>query len=516
MGVDRRPPGLLATALAVLVLVTAGGWQAARRTEHVTVTTARADARQLGVLALAAPEIDRALLLAVQGVRLDNTPRSRAVLLAVLSRSPQLIGVAHVPPGEVGPAQDSIVANRGHLRASVTADRTVALWDIASGRRTDQLHGHTAPVRRLAFSADDATLRTTDASGTVLTWDLRGDRRFAPRIVTDDRGLGGRTAMIPGPDGRAVVAVGAAADGGMRILHLTGGFAGPPFGSRRGGRSGPVWRPDGARLATISGDGFLRTWDPVTGAQIAGHHSVAGVGAAITYDPDGWTILMASRDGRLYRMDAERLTRIGSAVPIGHRLAAVAAAPGGRLAATLGAVTGSDDARLTRYAVVDLVTGGVTRRGALAFDGTALAFAPDGRRLAIAGQMGELLLVDVRSGRPVRPPVIGHNGSVLSVAYSADGTRIVTGGYDGRVGLWNARTGEMLGSMLPGARGTGTRPTFLPDGHAVLISAEDGTVSRWDARPARWLAFACAVAGRDLSPDEWRRALGDRPYRPTC
>jgi WD40 repeat protein len=490
--------------------------QNSRQAERAAATTDRADARLIGVRASATPEMDHALLLAVQGVRLDNSPRSRGVLLAVLSRSPQLIGVAYLAGAGVGPARDSVVSHRGHLRASVTADRTIALWDVASGRRIDQLYGHTAPVRALAFSPDDATLRSTDAAGAVLTWDLRGDRRFASRIVRDDRGAGGRTAMVAAPDGRAVVAVGSAEGSGMRIFDLGGGGAGLPFVDRRTGWAVPVWRADGARLATISGDGFLRTWDPVTRRQIAGHHSVAGMGAAITYHPDGLAILMASTDGRLYRMDGERLERTGASVPVGDRLALVTAGAGGRFAATLGAVPDSDDARLTRYAVVDLVEGTVPHRGALEFEGTAMAFAPDGRRLAITGQMGELLLLDVRTGQPIRPAMTGHYGSVLSVAYSADGTRIVTGGYDGRVGLWNARTGEMLGSLLPGAHGIGIRPTFLPDGHTVLISAEDGTVARWDARPAHWLSFACAVAGRDLTAAEWAEALGDRPYRKTC
>jgi WD40 repeat protein len=519
----------------VLVVATATGMQASRRAERAAATTARADAHRLGELALGTPEIDHALLLAVQAVRLDNTPATRSVLLAVLSRSPQLIGVRHVPPGAVGPMRNGVFSHRGDLSASVTSDQTVSVWDVATGERIEQLHGHAAEVRTIEFSPDDATLRTTDVSGTVLTWDLRGDRRFASRsAVSDPRGFGSprrpedqapaaaqlrgsRATTIARPDGVAVVSV-AATPGAtwMRISNLIGGGSGAPFGRRSSGRITPVWRPDGGRIATTDSDGFLRTWDPATGAQLAGHHSVAGVRAAITYSPDGWDILMASRDGTLYRADGESLARIGAPVLIGDRLGVVAAAPRGRLAATLGAVAGSDDVRLTRYAIVDLVHGTVHRRGRLDFDATALAFSPDARRLAIAGQMGELLVLDVRTGRPVRPVVIGHNSSVLTVAYSPDGTRMITGGYDGRVGLWNARTGEMLGSVLPGARGTAIRPVFLPDGHTVLIPAEDGTVMRWDARPAHWLSFACAVAGRELTAAEWAQALDTRRYRRTC
>jgi hypothetical protein len=50
----------------------------------------------------------------------------------------------------------------------------------------------------------------------------------------------------------------------------------------------------------------------------------------------------------------------------------------------------------------------------------------------------------------------------------------------------------------------------------VVIPGWDGTVHLWNTRPDSWLRFACAAAGRDLTPDEWTAALGKRPYRPTC
>ena len=39
---------------------------------------------------------------------------------------------------------------------------------------------------------------------------------------------------------------------------------------------------------------------------------------------------------------------------------------------------------------------------------------------------------------------------------------------------------------------------------------------RYPLDPARWLARACTVAGRDLTRAEWDRYLPDRPYAPVC
>jgi hypothetical protein len=37
-----------------------------------------------------------------------------------------------------------------------------------------------------------------------------------------------------------------------------------------------------------------------------------------------------------------------------------------------------------------------------------------------------------------------------------------------------------------------------------------------DTRFDRWTAFACTLAGRNLTPEEWRATFGEQPYRETC
>ena len=57
---------------------------------------------------------------------------------------------------------------------------------------------------------------------------------------------------------------------------------------------------------------------------------------------------------------------------------------------------------------------------------------------------------------------------------------------------------------------------FHPDGHTVVIATADGAVFRWDTRVERPSSAACAAAGRNMTPTEWREAFPDRPYRETC
>jgi len=58
----------------------------------------------------------------------------------------------------------------------------------------------------------------------------------------------------------------------------------------------------------------------------------------------------------------------------------------------------------------------------------------------------------------------------------------------------------------------------LPRHHTVkdVLGYRDGTALAFDTDPDTWVAHACAVAGRDLTEDEWHDAFGDERQRPTC
>ena len=170
------------------------------------------------------------------------------------------------------------------------------------------------------------------------------------------------------------------------------------------------------------------------------------------------------------------------------------------------------------YVLVDLVENRVVRSDELRFGSSPDVrgdFSPDGRTFAFVGS-NWLRMLDVHSGEWLGSPVVAQRGLAYTATYAPDGSTFATGGADGSISLWDGRTGEQRGRFLPGKRNVTTVPMYLPDGHTLQIASFEGDVFTWDTRPAQWVDFACRVAGRNFTTEEWRAVFDDRPYRKTC
>ena len=99
--------------------------------------------------------------------------------------------------------------------------------------------------------------------------------------------------------------------------------------------------------------------------------------------------------------------------------------------------------------------------------------------------------------------------------YSDDGELLVSGADDGGVSLWDATTLDLLGTVYPPHQGepVPAGAQFIGDTHDVAIASYDGQVYRWETDLDRAIDFACQMAGRDLTEEEWA-AVPARPALP--
>ena len=70
----------------------------------------------------------------------------------------------------------SIAFTSDKLMASGSVDKTIVLWNQATGNQLRALKGHAGTVNSVAFSPDDKQLASGSADNTIKIWDVASGR----------------------------------------------------------------------------------------------------------------------------------------------------------------------------------------------------------------------------------------------------------------------------------------------------------------------------------------------------
>jgi WD40 repeat protein/energy-coupling factor transporter ATP-binding protein EcfA2 len=392
--------------------------------------------------------------------------------------------------------------------ASGSWDNNVILWNMAASRT---LVGHRSDVLGLAFSADGATLRSAGAEGALLTWDVAARQLISPVIAT----------QTPGND-----------------ITLAS-----PYVSR-----------DGSRVVTLGGAGSVSLYDVQAHTPLNTPFDALSTTESVALSPDGYLMAVGLSDGTIQIWPIAPLSPISSSAAtsntqtssqtvvftfIAHQSAvsSLVFSPDSQrlVSGSCGAgAVAADRCAQGEIGVWELSISRDRRRDPRVTIGgdkyrlpgvdtlTALAFGPRDT-LAWGTEGGTVGLWSLRDRRQIDVSMEDKAGyAITTLAVSPNGETLAANSYSSknassRLVLWDLHTHRRLGDALVGHIDKVTSLAFSPDSTRLASGGADRYIILWDGRLSSLRARACAIANRNLTPDEWKQYMGDDvPYSKTC
>ncbi|MDI7276330.1 MAG: protein kinase, partial [Anaerolineae bacterium] len=314
----------------------------------------------------------------------------------------------------------------GRYAVSASADHTLRLWELASGRSLRSFAGHKGLVSAVTIT----------------------------------------------PDGRYALSAGA--DHSLRLWDLSNGRCLRTFAGRKGYAQTVAVAADG-HLAVSAGTPQL--WGLAGVGEVMGDWALCRPRGVVQVGQDA---LVVQREMEAARTALDR----GLPVEAVAALRRARALPGYERDSSLLELWHRAASQVGRRA--GLLAGRCLRT----FEGhsstvTSVAVTADGRCAVSAGWEKSLRVWELGSGE-CRCTLEGHKDWVTSVALSPDGRYVASGSRDNTVRLWELATGECL-HILKGHRGDVDAVAITPDGRYVLSSSKDRTLRLWDLESGQCL-----------------------------
>jgi WD40 repeat protein len=355
----------------------------------------------------------------------EKLAQQRTVLRLLDAASAKEQGRVEAPPQVVG----LTFAPDGKRLAGVGCGFAPCIFDLTTLQPVPTFDGHRFAVRYLRFAPDGKTLLSGDRETGVLCWDIAG-RKVLSRLA-----VGAVLAMDLFPDGKTLAVHNAA----KRLSVVDAATSKLRFELAEF-CSAVLVAPDGKTLVRAEYGGVLVFHDAANGKEVRQLKAHKSDVHDLCFSADSRVLLSSSRSRPDYGMerstapppvdDSVRAWDVAAGkqlacweVPV----ACIALSPDGKLAAA-GRVGGD-------VLVWNVAKGKLVRTLPVGVQVRALAFSPDGRTLAVAGDDAIVRLYETETGGE-RRQLRGHSAAVESLAWSPDSRLLASGSGDTTIVVW--------------------------------------------------------------------------------
>ncbi|MEG5034226.1 protein kinase domain-containing protein [Microcoleus sp. AT3-D2] len=267
----------------------------------------------------------------------------------------------------------------GLMLASGSKDKTIQIWDLATGKSIRTFPGDSSTIWSVAFDSNGTKLATGTGFWRVMLWDLK-------------------TGQV------------------IRSLDHTAS----------------VWSvalsPDGQLVASGSGDKTTKISDATTGRLIQSFPDHTDFVYSVAFTPDGKSLVSASKDKKITVVDVATGALLKTIEGHGDAVRSVAVSPDGKTI-----VSGSYDESIKIW---NIETGDLIRSiNGHSDDIVSVAISPDGKFIASGSKDKTIKVWDFATGELLNT-LTGHSDEVYVVTFSPDGRTIASGSKDNTIKLW--------------------------------------------------------------------------------
>ncbi len=132
-----------------------------------------------------------------------------------------------------------------------------------------------------------------------------------------------------------------------------------------------------------------------------------------------------------------------------------------------------------------------------------LAFSKDGKMLASGSTDKTIQLWNTTSGE-LLTTLTGHINSITTLAFSLDDTMLASASADGTIRFWNTKTGDPILSHITGHTKGVKAATFFKDSSTLATAAFNGMITLWDLKTS-------TIKRQTIGHRDWLMALAFSP-----